>query len=222
MSKEATELLETVKQHMGSLQALWKGVDTDYPSDYQGLTAKSEPLIKALPLLAGSKVMDIGCNSGIYSLLAARYAHSVVGADPSPKLIKRAQLTKEYFENTVYSAHNVRFIEGNFADHIGNGGFDAVIASLVLYHLGDVNIKILSDFLAKSARKVLIQARPQRMEAFLKHPEWGRVSTTKVYNGLYKLEDCLNFIRDCGFADARVLSMNAYYYEYFPIIYAEK
>lgn len=219
---KSNELFNIAFTHINNLHKVWRTVETGYPGDYQDLTEKSEPLIKCLPLLSESRVLDIGCNAGMYSLLVARYAHSVVGIDTSSQLISRANMTKEYFEENVYSAHNVNFLTGNFADIINEIEVDAVLASLVLYHVGDANIEILRDFLREKSKKILIQARPQRLEAYKDHPEWGTVSNTKLYNGLYTVEDCLNFLRDCGFDDAKVLHMNAYYYEYFPIIFSEK
>jgi len=222
MEGKSIFLIQKLTEHIHSLHGVWENIHDSYPRNYQDITSESESLIKCLPLLANSNVIDIGCSSGMNTLLAGRYSHSVIGVDPSEQLIKRALLAKKYFDDHVYSVHNVKFLNGNFSDYINKLNVDAVLASLVLYHLEDSNIEILSNFLKATAKKILIQARPQRMEAFKSHPEWGVVSTTTLYNGLYKTEDCLNFIRDCGFVDASILYMDTYYHEYFPIIYAEK
>ena len=215
-------LLAAARKVMPELHRLWSEVPDAYPNDYQQITPKSAALIAALPLLADSHVMDIGSNAGLYSLLAARHAASVIGVDPSEPLVRRAEAARNYFEDNAYSVHNARFQCANFADVILDAKVDAVIASLVLYHLGDENISVLKDYLATQCSKVLIQCRPERMEAFKRHPEWGKVSTTTVYNGLYKIEDCLELLRDCGFSSALVMQMDAYYYEHFPVLYAEK
>lgn len=220
---KADFLIDILNNHIKILQKMWSRIESEYPSDYQAFTPKAVALVKTLPLLEDCKVMEIGCNSGLYTCLAARYAHVVYGIDISESLIKRALLTKDYFDNNLYSVHNVKFFTGNFADYIEILDVDALIASLVLYHLGDKNIELLSEFISKKIHKIIIQTRPQRDIAFLKHPEWKTVSVTTKYNGLYRIEDCLNFLRDLGFEHCCVFFMkSSFFYEFFPIIYGEK
>jgi SAM-dependent methyltransferase len=221
--KLAEDLVALAKKEIPNLQTLWRGVKDEYPFDYQNLTDKSKTLVQCLPLLADCRVLDIGCNSGFYSILLGQVAHSVTGVDPSAALIHRAKLAHEYFEKNGYSLHHVDFLTDNFANILPVRDFDAVLASLVLYHVGDSNIQVLKQALTTKITKVLIQCRPARDVIFTQKPERGPIATTKLYNGLYKIEDCLTFLRDCGFAHARILHMNVpFYKEYFPIIYAER
>lgn len=218
---QPNNLISIISEHISKIQSEWNKIEDNYPSNYQDLNEKSKALIKHLHLLQDTNAIDIGCNSGMYTLLAARFCNSIIGTDTNKSMIERACIAKNYFENNIYSAHNTKFHLGNFADCL-NSKINSVIASLVLYHIGDENVKILGNFINKNCNKIIIQARPQRDKAFEKNKHWMTVSNTKLYNGLYKIEDCLNFLRDNGFNDAKVLSMNTFYHEYFPIIYAEK
>jgi len=219
----ADSLIAIAKQEIPHLHSLWSRITDNYPPDYQHLTEKSTALIECLPLLAGCRVLDIGCNSGFYTTLLGRVAHSVTGVDPSEALIHRARLAHRHFENKGYSLHHVNFVKGNFADILPLHTFDAVLASLVLYHVGDENIRVLKQALKTNISKVLIQCRPARDVIFTQKPECGPVATTTLYNGLYKIEDCLALLRDCDYKQASVLQMNIQFYgEYFPIVYAAR
>jgi SAM-dependent methyltransferase len=222
-NKSGESLLDLAKKEIPNLHNLWRSVDDEYPADYQSLTEKSKALIECLPLLVNCRVLDIGCNAGFYSILLGKVAHSVTGVDPSDALIHRAKLAHGYFEDAGHSLHHVRFLKGNFAEVLPARDFDAVLASLVLYHVGDANILVLKEALKTKVSKILIQCRPARDVIFTQKPECGPIATTTLYNGLYKIEDCLSLLRDCGFANATVLQMNIQLYgEHFPIIYAQR
>lgn len=219
-------LFNLAKKHENLILELWASVEVDsktvVSSSYQKLNKISYSIIQQLHRLEGSNVLDIGCNSGIYSLLGARYAKKMLGCDTKEGYIFRAQVAKQYFQNSVYDVSNTKFVVGNFVDYL-NDDIDCIIASKVLYHLGDKNILALKNFLSIGKRKILIQARPQRDISFKKYPEWGVVSATKIYNGLYKLEDCLDFLRDCGFDSVEISSMTVETNgEFLPIIYAAR
>lgn len=215
------------QEHIEKLKKIWASVSVDENTvalpDYQALNSNiGRALVDKLHLLKEGNVLDIGCNSGLYSLLAAPYVKSMIGCDVKKGYIDRAEVAKKYFEQNIYSVSNVRFVNANFTELL-TSDIDCVIASKVLYHLGDKNIEILKEFLSSGSKRILIQPRPQRHIKFKSHPEWCTVSVTKLYNGLYKVEDCLELLRDCGFDRAEISSMNiCTNKEYFPVIFAAK
>ncbi|WCN36258.1 class I SAM-dependent methyltransferase [Aneurinibacillus uraniidurans] len=76
---------------------------------------------------SGEKVLDIGCGTGIYSLLLASKGVNVTGIDISTAMLKKAK------EKAEKSRQAISFLEGDihhlpFADHT----FDLVISNLVL------------------------------------------------------------------------------------------
>jgi ribosomal protein L11 methyltransferase len=77
-------------------------------------------------LLAGARVLDVGCGSGILAIAAARLgAASVLGVDPDPIAI----------ESTAANARRNRLVRRVRARHgsipSGNRPFDVVLANLI-------------------------------------------------------------------------------------------
>ncbi len=89
--------------------------------------------------------------------------------------------------------------------------------------MGNDNLLALRDFLREKKPVILLQARPMRAEAFRKNPSWGIVAATTLYNGMFLVEDNLDFLRDCGYDSAEVYGLNSteFYGENFPVILAK-
>lgn len=220
---ESAQLLSFARQHIGGLHDLWKEQSPEfgyYPT-YQDVNEKSVALIEQLPRFRGRHLLDIGCNSGLYSCLSARVAASVLGCDVEPVLIARARAAAAHLAPHL-PAGCVDFKHGSFVDALGGGRFDAVLASLVLYHVGDEALASLAAFLKARKPLVILQVRPARAEAFAAKPEWKTVSTTQKYGGMYTVEGNLEFLRDCGYENATVHGMRStlFYGEHFPIVTA--
>jgi len=218
----ADELLAFAQANIGRLHEIWKQQSPEfgyYPT-YQDVNSKSIALIRQLPRFRGRRLLDIGCNSGLYSCLAARGAKSVVGCDVEPVLIGRAKSAAEYFAPTLAGAE-IEFRLGSFTEVLDRP-FDAVLASLVLYHIGDEALQRLADYLKVHKPLVVLQVRPARAQAFASQPQWKTVSTTQKYGGMYTMESNLEFLRDCGYEDATVHGMSStlFFDEYFPIVTA--
>lgn len=226
MNTTYSDFLTNVARDMETVHSIWamdkKSINNSYPSDYQDLSAKSLALAKEFYRFSGKNVLDIGCNSGLYSYLMGHQGSSVTACDISNELLSRAEASRSYFAN-LFDCTNVSFYQGNFADKL-DGKVNAILACCVLYHIGDTNLRKLQDYLKENDCLIMIQARPQRGEAFIKHPEWGAVSHTKLYNGIYTLEDNINFLRDSGYERIEIVGLQstAFFSEYFPIIIAEK
>ena len=83
------------------------------------------------PDLAESTILDVGCNSGFFSLdLAARGAKHVDGIDLRAANIARAQFVKEH-----YGAENVDFSVSDADDLPVGRQWDVVLNLGVLYHV---------------------------------------------------------------------------------------
>ena len=74
----------------------------------------------------GSKVLEIGCGTGVLTEIFARSGADITSVDLSPELL---QVARER------GLPRVRFLEKNFEDCDVEGPFDAVIGSSVLHHL---------------------------------------------------------------------------------------
>lgn len=74
-------------------------------------------------LVAGKRVLDIGCNSGFVALSIAHAASQVTGFDLNPHLIAMARDAAEYLQ-----LNNVEFSVSSFEDFACPGTFDAVLS----------------------------------------------------------------------------------------------
>jgi SAM-dependent methyltransferase len=214
--------LTKLKGDVGQLYRKWDILDKNsgYPINYQGITDKSEPLLARFNHLTGRNVLDIGCNSGLYSYVAGYYAKSVIGCDVEQLLIDRARVGQKFFAD-FYDARKVQFHCGNFVDKMTNE-IDAIVAACVLYHIGDDNLIKLMDFLMAKKPMIILQVRPARAAAFSHNSAWGTVSTTTLFGGMFRLDDNLEFLRACNYDNVIVAGLNStsFYGETFPVLIA--
>lgn len=215
-------LLIKLKNEIEELYKQWNqlGCETGYPTNYQGVTTKSEPLLLELEVFSNRNVLDIGCNSGLYSYFAGIFAKSVLGCDLEKLLVDRAVSARPFF-NSIFDTSSIEFYQGNFVNKL-TPEVSGIIAACVLYHVGDENLQILMEFLTANKPTVVLQVRPSRGEVFLMNPDWGCVSNTKLFNGMFRIEDNLNFLRTCGYDNVRVVGLNttSFHGEFFPILIA--
>ncbi len=147
----------------------------------------------------GQSVLDVGCNSGLYSFLAlTRGAARVVGVEIVPKALAQAALIGELLELEV------EFIEGDVHE-VGSalGQFDTVICSGLLYHIHDPT-NVLLRLASVCTGTLLLESE------FLLEPELSE--TARFIEGTY-MEDATNWwifgptcmermVRACGFRTA--------------------
>ena len=71
--------------------------------------------------------------------------------------------------------------------------------------------------------KIIIQARPKRDAIYVDYLNRA-VSNTKMYGDLYKAEDCIRLLVDCGVDDLQVTSQQEMWPDgkSFPMIFASK
>jgi 2-polyprenyl-3-methyl-5-hydroxy-6-metoxy-1,4-benzoquinol methylase len=83
----------------------------------------------------GGTVLDCGCGSGVFSLVAARFAGSVMGFDGSEAMIRLASA-----KVTPELASRIRFEVARLEDmaRFGEGAFDVAFASSVLEYVDDL------------------------------------------------------------------------------------
>lgn len=103
--------------------------------------------------LKGKRILDIGCNSGFWSIQCALLGAEVVGFDARSELIDQADLVKE-----IVGADNANFRTLDFWDmnpETLGGKFDIVLNLGILYHLPNP-LTALSATVAMSRRHVLL------------------------------------------------------------------
>jgi ubiquinone/menaquinone biosynthesis C-methylase UbiE len=106
-------------------------------------------MIRQAELADGHRVLEIGCGTGNLAIRAkkSRPGISVIGSDPDPLALKRAQ-------RKAYGRSGICFEQG-YAQRLpyADGEFDRVLSSMMLHHLD-------SDAKAAAAAEVFRVLRP--------------------------------------------------------------
>jgi len=125
-----------------------------------------------LPDVRGMRILDLGCNAGLYSVqLALEGAKEVIGIDrgqniyqrSNPNLheqdvISQAEFVKKAFEIRSGRKLNIKFIRGDIGriDEFNLGKFDLVVALCVVYHEMEKMPKLL-ETLVSVADLIMLQ-----------------------------------------------------------------
>src|SRR5919108_6637688 len=119
----------------------WQAIPEQYHGAFGALTTQAiGPLLDAVKVKKGVKLLDVASGPGYVAAAAARRGASVVGVDFSAAMVKAARRLH----------HEIEFREGDAEElPFGNGVFDAVVMNFGLLHLGDPD-KALAE-----ARRVL-------------------------------------------------------------------
>ena len=89
-------------------------------------------LIRALGMLEGRAVLDVGCGTGILTLALATRAARAVGVDPAPRMVARAA-EKPAGPNVWFAVALAESLP--FSD----SSFDAATASMTVHHWHDAS-----------------------------------------------------------------------------------
>ena len=93
-----------------------------------------------------SKVLDVGCGTGITSRYLAKNDRDVVAIDVSPKLIEYAKSMNSHFGK-------VEYLVGDISTFTGYGNFDAILLVDVLEHILAESLPNTFDVLKKVSNK---------------------------------------------------------------------
>jgi 2-polyprenyl-3-methyl-5-hydroxy-6-metoxy-1,4-benzoquinol methylase len=127
--------------------------------------------------LSESRVLDLGCLDGLFSIEFAKHGASTVGVE-----IREANVKKAAFCQDALGLTNLEFRQ----DDVRNlslesyGRFDAIVCSGILYHLPAVDaIKLIHTMFEMVDRVVVIDThvalKPVERFVFGEHHYWGSV-----------------------------------------------
>lgn len=125
-------------------------------------------LRRNLPSLVGKRVLDIGCNSGVFCVEMARMgAVDVVGVDSSgawPGWTEQAEFVKAALEWRCNTSYPIRFVDADMANipDLELGRFDVAIALCCIYYLEDEPLQRLMDHLAQTTETLVLQGNTNR------------------------------------------------------------
>ena len=166
-------------------------------------------VLRHFPDVRGKRVIDIGCNAGLYSVESScRGASHVVGVDVNPAAIEQANIVREVYRRQGKPVGEIEFHAGDISESLQLVSDRHVLfACCVLYHLGPV--ANLSDSIRESSmEKMVIQGNTVRMARIgeKNHPEapgyepenqtWGNI--------LSDVAGITSFVERCGFRVADV------------------
>lgn len=148
----------------------WEIIESSFPIDYKS-----------------SRILDLGCNAGFYSIMAAKKGASVIGIEAGQQIFKQAIFLKDYFEDLWDIQLDITYIRKDISDvnFISLGKFDCIFALAILYHIGNLKFgrgtpKSLAErdrvtsLLTKITDKFIVRARQKKH----KNP--------KYYNKVFK------------------------------------
>ena len=129
--------------------------------DLLRIRRQEDTLRRSLPDLTGCKVIDIGCNAGLYCIYASlRGAESVLGVDKDPDFIAQAHDVAAVQRRLGKPLGKIEFLR---VDDIRNhldllDDKDVALACASLYHLGP--LAPLMDRIEQSRIRMKLARRP--------------------------------------------------------------
>jgi len=183
----------------------WSRCATGYIEGFGALVAEAvEPLLDAVKVSGGDRVLDVGTGPGLVAAAAAERGAHAIGLDFSEAMLAEARRIHPDIEFHAGPAEALPF---------GDDEFDAVVGNFVLHHTGDPT-KVLSEafrVLRPEGRTgFTVWADLSKLEAFglffaaveehagaadLPHGPLFGVSDFTVFHGM---------ARDAGFRDSSV------------------
>ena len=124
-----------------------------------------------LPDVQGMRVLDIGCNAGLFSIQLARAgAREVVGVDSTQKWepwLEQATFVKRVLEQRCNTTYNVTYVDALMTEipNLDLGEFDLVVAFCSIYYIDDEAIRrLLGHFRQNGTSHVLLQGNTYRRD----------------------------------------------------------
>jgi len=142
---------------------------------------RTDAVLKFIPqvLERGDRVLDVGCNAGLHSLIASEYCKEVVGVDVSEEFIDQAHFLKSVWKNESRDVSNVLFEVGNVLENLETiETFDVIFLLKVIYHSGFVDG--VHDFMAAIEKS---KVRALLAQGHVTHPKYSAIhSMTDLFD----------------------------------------
>ncbi len=163
------------------------------PSEYIG------NIDEALQLDTGNTVLDAGCGSGELLELLAERGLTVIGVDQSPEMLSEAAKRIA----GIPSRNDIHLRLGS-AEHlpVGDSSVDAVIAHMVLHHLGEPSLFFseAARVLSPGGRCVTVELAPH-----------DNLSLKRIHGDLwpgFHMKEVLYWMEEAGFQRELAAEMN--------------
>jgi SAM-dependent methyltransferase len=130
---------------------------------------RTESFLRWLPRVVQpeDRVVDIGCNAGLFSFAAGEICQSVVGVELDKHFIAHARLVQETWRKEHGASHKVEIVEGDIVANLHVfWNCSLVLASKVLYHkwLGEGLRPLMKAIADSPADRILAQGHTTQGE----------------------------------------------------------
>lgn len=116
--------------------------------------------LESFDIRSDDAVIDIGCNAGLFTLIAAQRCADAIGVEIDRAFCAQAEFLKTYYESLGKRVDNVHFYCTDLMQRLELlSDRTAVIASKVLYHkhLGDGLYRLMEAIRRAPIRHILLQ-----------------------------------------------------------------
>lgn len=184
---------------------------------FMGAARAREELIKQANIQPNQRVLDLGCGTGtLVVLLKRKYpAAEIVGVDPDPKALQRAQKKVRRAEVAVQ-------LDEGFADELRYeaGTFDRVLSSFMLHHLEEPE----REMTLREVLRVLKPAGTFHLLDFAGGEDKAPGCLGRLVNSHARLEDnsqqrILQLMRRAGFTNAEKVKDGSMLFGLLPTAY---
>lgn len=184
---------------------------------FMGASRARDDLIKQANIQPNQRVLDLGCGTGtLVVLLKRRYpAAQIVGLDPDPKALQRAQ------KKVRRARVEVQLDEG-FADQLpyDDGTFDRVLSSFMFHHLEDQD----REKMLREVLRVLKPAGTFHLLDFAGGEDrarglWGRLVDSHAHLQGNSQRRILEVMRRAGFTNAAKVKDGSMLFGLMPTAY---
>lgn len=196
ISRPPKHIAEAISQISDEVVSKYYGCGLTIPSAVEGL-----------------RILDLGSGSGRDCFIASKLVGengSVIGVDMTDEQLEVANNNIEYHrEKFGYKKSNVEFIKGNIENlgelNLEAGSFDLIISNCVL-NLANDKLKVLKDahnLLKPGGEMYFSDVYSNRRVPM--HLQNNRVLWGECLSGALYWNDFLNFAKQAGFTDPRVI-----------------
>lgn len=161
---------------------------------------RADLIIDGAALAHGSRVLEIGCGTGMFTEMFAATGATIAAVDISPELLAKARARG-------LPPDQVSFYERRFEDCEIQGGYDAVIGSSILHHL-DIKpaLRRITELLKPGGRISFAEPNMLNPQVFLERklnylPMFSYTSPDETAFVRWQLANCL---KEMGFKDVTI------------------
>jgi predicted TPR repeat methyltransferase len=117
-----SESFQELKQEWNRIGGSWQSDTLDFSNkkDVPYLRLKSILQLKEYLGYQDLNLLDLGCDNGLYSYIIGDKFKKVLGIDSDELSIKRALITKKFFEKDGYNLNNIEFNTTTFEEYCIN------------------------------------------------------------------------------------------------------